>query len=138
MNVKKEGLEGDYNVYRQEKLFGDPDSAVLLFPLETIEELNKAGWPVKPGDLGENVTTKGISLEELSPGANVSLAKVEIQISRACEPCTNLYILPYVGKQKGPQFLKTMLHRRGWYARVIKEGKIRKGDRIILTPQKLR
>lgn len=131
-NIKKEGLEGDFNVYRNEKLRDDPDSAVLLIPLETIQELNMEGWPVNPGDLGENVTTTGISYGHFSPGKNVSLGEVDVQIARACEPCTNLYLLPYVGKQKGPQFLKVMLHRRGWYARVIREGRIHKGDKITI------
>jgi MOSC domain-containing protein YiiM len=128
--VNKEGLEGDFNVYRHEKLDDDPDSAVLLIPLETIQQLNTEGWPIKPGDLGENITTLGIPYGNFSPEKTLSLGEVEVQISRACEPCTNLYLLPYVGKEKGPRFLKTMLHRRGWYARVIKQGTIRKGDQI--------
>ena len=52
-------------------------------------------------------------------------------VSRACDPCTNLYLLPYVGKSKGPQFLKVMLGRRGWYARVLEEGSVRAGDPIV-------
>jgi MOSC domain-containing protein YiiM len=131
--VTKEGLEGDFNVYRHEKLADDPDSAVLLIPLETIRELNKEGWPIKPGDLGENVTTTGIPYADFSPGKKVSVGETEVRISRACDPCTNLYLLPYVGEEKGPQFLKEMNRRRGWYARVIKEGKIRKGDTINLV-----
>src|SRR5579875_4096017 len=56
--ILKTGLEGDFNVYRHEELADDPDSAVLLMPLETIAELNKEGWPIKAGDIGENITTK--------------------------------------------------------------------------------
>ncbi len=130
--ITKHGLRGDFNVYRHEKLNDEPDSAVLLMPLETIEQLNKEGWPIRPGDIGENITTIGIAYGDLSPGMKVSLGETELEISRACDPCTNLYLLPYVGEQKGPQFLKTMSGRRGWYARVIKEGTVRKGDVITL------
>ncbi len=131
IQISKEGLEGDFNVYRHEMLSDDPDSAVLLMPLETIEELNKEGWPIKPGDIGENITTKGIPYSEMIPAKKLRIGdEVILQISRACTPCANLYILPYVGDEKGPSFLKVMLGRRGWYARVIQEGTVRKGDEI--------
>jgi MOSC domain-containing protein YiiM len=131
VRILKEGLEGDFNVYRHEILSGDPDSAVLLMPLETIEELNDEGWPIKPGDIGENITTCGIPYSELAPAKKLQIGDaVLLQISRACTPCANLYLLPYVGGEKGPDFLKVMLGRRGWYARVLREGTVRKGDEI--------
>jgi MOSC domain-containing protein YiiM len=132
IKILKSGLEGDFNVYRHQELSDDPDSAVLLMPLETIEELNKEGWPIKPGDIGENITTGGISYPQFAIGRKITLGQAELRISRACNPCTNLYLLPYVGELKGPQFLKVMLGRRGWYARVIREGSVRKGDHIKL------
>jgi MOSC domain-containing protein YiiM len=128
--ILKTGLAGDFNVYRHEKLADDPDSAVLLMPIETIEQLNRERWPIKAGDIGENITTSGISYSDFAPGKKFTVGKATIQISRACDPCSNLYLLPYVGKEKGPEFLKTMLGRRGWYARVIEEGIVRKDDPI--------
>jgi len=129
------GVEGDFNRYRQEKLNGDPDSAVLLMPLEMIQELNSEGWPLRTGDIGENITTRGISYGSFQPGKSFSVGGAEIQVSRACNPCTNLYLLPYVGRERGPAFLKTMLGRRGWYARVSREGVVRRGDRITEARQ---
>ena len=35
-----------------------------------------------------------------------------------------LKILPYVGQEKKVEFIKTMINRRGWYAKVQKTGKI--------------
>jgi MOSC domain-containing protein YiiM len=128
--ITMNGLQGDFNVYRHEELNDDPDSAILLMPLETIHELNKEGWPIRPGDVGENITTIGISYADFSPRKRFALGSTEVQISRPCDPCTNLYLLPYVGQQRGPQFLKVMYGRRGWYARVIKQGMITKGDKI--------
>ena len=132
--VSHNGLRGDFNVYRQEELKGDPDSALLLFPIETIRELNSEGWPIKPGDLGENLTTKGIRYTDFSPGKKFRMNDVSVQISRACDPCTNLFLLPYVGGSKGPAFLKVMLGRRGWYARVLAEGWVKQGDAITEAP----
>jgi MOSC domain-containing protein YiiM len=131
--VTREGVRGDYNVYRQEKRGGDPDMALLLMPIETIRKLNSEGWPIKPGDLGENFTTSGIDYSSFAVGKVFAIGDVRLQISMACDPCNNLYLLPYVGKSKGPSFLKVMLNRRGWYARVLKEGKVRQGDRIAET-----
>ncbi|HYM40035.1 MAG TPA: MOSC domain-containing protein [Thermoplasmata archaeon] len=128
--ARRGGLEGDFNRYRHETQHDDPDAALLLMPLETIRELNAEGWPIEPGDLGENLTTTGIPYASLAPGTTYRVGRAEIQISRRCDPCTNLYLLPYVGAAKGPAFLQVMTGRRGWYARVLREGVIRRGDPI--------
>jgi MOSC domain-containing protein YiiM len=129
--IKFEGLVGDFNVWRHEKMGDDPNCAVLLMPIETIEEINREGWPIKPGDIGENITTSGIAYDGFALNARIGAGRAEFQISKACDPCVNLFRLPYVGKKKGKEFLKTMYGRRGWYARVIKEGKIQTGDEIV-------
>ena len=128
--VTAAGVEGDYNVYRHSELGDDPDSALLIVPVETIRQLNSEGWPVKPGDLGENLTTSGIPYAGFAVGKAFSAGEVRFQISRACEPCDNLFLLPYVGGERGAAFLKTMLGRRGWYARVLTEGSISSGDSV--------
>jgi MOSC domain-containing protein YiiM len=131
--ITEAGVEGDFNRYRHEELGDDPDSALLLMPIETLEELNREGWPVRPGDLGENITTQGIPYAGFSPGTTFKLGDASIEVSRACEPCTNLYELPYVGESRGPAFLKVMLNRRGWYARVLRGGRVAQGDSIAST-----
>ncbi len=125
------GLKGDFNRSRHETEQDDPDEALLVLPLETIHQLNGEGWPILPGDLGENLTTSGIPYDHLAPGQLYRVGRTEIQITRRCDPCTNLYLLPYVGELKGPAFVKVMHLRRGWYARVVREGLIRRGDPIV-------
>lgn len=127
------GLEGDYNVYRQEERKGDPEMALLFLPVETVRELNAEGWPVRPGDLGENVTTEGIETGRWRPGVHLRLGSVEATVSKICTPCANLHLLPYVGESKGPEFVRTMVDRRGWYASVARAGTVRKGDPIFLS-----
>ena len=133
--VSAAGVRGDFNLYRHEELEDDPDSALLIIPIETIRALNSEGWPIEPGDLGENLTTSGLPYDSLAVGKVFSAGGVRFQISRACDPCDNLFHLPYVGRLKGPQFLKTMLGRRGWYAKVLKEGRITTKDQI--TPAEI-
>jgi len=134
VEVTAAGVEGDYNRWRQEEKKGDPDMALLLLPLETIDELNREGWPVRPGDLGENVTTSGLGYESLAPPRRLRLGSVVAEVSKACDPCDNLFLLPYVGPDRGPEFLKSTLRRRGWYARVVRSGEIRQGDPVEILP----
>jgi MOSC domain-containing protein YiiM len=124
------GIAGDYNLYRQTKKAGDPEMAILLLPLETIAALNADGWPVRPGDLGENVTTSSIPYEAMRPRARIRLGGAVVETAKPCVPCDNLFLLPYVGSARGPAFLKTLLGRRGWFAKVLKEGAVRRGEPV--------
>ena len=126
------GVEGDYNLYRETQKGGDPEMALLVMPLETIEALNREGWPVRPGDLGENVTTRGVAYDALAPRRRFRLGSAVAETTKPCTPCDNLYALPYVGAQRGPEFLKVTLGRRGWFARVVEPGSVRRGDRLEL------
>lgn len=128
--ASRSGFRGDFNRYRHEEKRDDPDMALLIVPRETLGDLGREGWPVKSGDLGENITTEGVAYDAFRPGRRFRMGEVTFQVSKACTPCENLYLLPYVGTARGPEFLKVMLNRRGWYARVLHEGWVRTGDRI--------
>ena len=130
LTVTVEGALGDYNHYRTEQLPGDRDQAILVMTDEVLEQLRAEGWPVQPGDLGENITVAGVAESALKPGTRLRLGPVELEVSLACDPCTELYVLPYVGQARGPAFIKTMVGRRGWYARVLREGVIAAGTPV--------
>jgi MOSC domain-containing protein YiiM len=131
--ITPSGLVGDFNHYRHRTMRDDPDSAVMLLPVETLRSLQAEGWPIRPGDLGENITSSGVEYGEFQPGRTFRVGEAAIVVTRPCDPCTNLYLLPYVGLAKGPGFLRTMLGRRGWYARVLTPGRIARGDPIELA-----
>lgn len=124
------GLEGDYNGYRARTLQGDPAQAILLLTDEVLRQLNAEGWPVAPGDLGENLTLAGIGESSLGPGARLQAGAVTLEVTLACTPCTELYSLPYVGPERGPAFVRTLRGRRGWYARVLTPGLLRVDDAV--------
>ena len=125
--ITASGVEGDFNRWRTEKAAGDPDQAVLLLSEDVLAELNAEGWPVGPGDLGENLLLSGLPADALTPGARVRAGDVDLEISKRCDPCVVLYGLPYVGQERGPAFVRTMRGRRGWFARVIRGGVLRVG-----------
>ncbi len=134
VKIDPSGIVGDFNRFRHEERRDDPNMAVLLIPQETLDELNREGWPVRSGDLGENITTVGLAYAAFQPGTRVRVGSALLEVSKACEPCDNLYLLPYVGRERGPEFLRTMLGRRGWFARVLREGRVHAADPIELEP----
>ncbi len=126
------GVDGDYNNFRQEKKSGEPDMAVMLITRGILDDLNSEGWPVESGDLGENLTISDLSYISIEPEQKFRMGTALIQISFKCEPCTYLYSLPYIGDERGPEFIKTVKDHRGWYARVLEEGVVSAGDIIKL------
>lgn len=125
--VKKTGLSGDYNRYRSEKLKGDPTSAVLLLPEETVQEFERKGYEIRPGSMGENFTLGGIRYGDLSIGRRLLLGKKEdgaiIKIERVCEPCSELLVY-------GEDFPKVAVGKRGMYSSVEREGYVSRGDPV--------
>lgn len=124
LEIQATGAVGDFNHYRTEELPGDLDQAVLVLTDEILTALGAEGWPVRPGDLGENLTLADIPEADLKPGVRLRLGEVLLEISLACDPCTVLYALPYVGSGRGPEFIRALHGRRGWYSRVIRPGTV--------------
>jgi MOSC domain-containing protein YiiM len=127
------GVEGDFNRWRTEEAGGDPDQAVLLLSEEILTDLQADGWPVQPGQLGENLTVAGFPQDALHPGVRVHVGEVVLEVSKPCDPCTVLYTLPYVGVDRGPAFLRALRGRRGWFARVLQGGTIKADMPVEVT-----
>ena len=117
--VTAAGLDGDYNNHRTIKKQATLDRA--------LDELNKEGWPVKPGDIGENLTLYGIEYDELWAGKKYKAGDVIFELTTPATPCKNLALLQYVGEEKITDFMRTLVNRRGWYAKVLKEGTLEQG-----------
>jgi MOSC domain-containing protein YiiM len=125
--ITPSGARGDFNRYRTQQLAGDPDSAILLLTEDILKTLHQEGWTIAPGDLGENVLLAGIAADQLRPGRRVRLGAALLEVTRPCHPCTELYLLPSIGRERGPEFVRTLQGRRGWYARVLEEGTVERG-----------
>ena len=125
LTITPAGVEGDFNRWRTEEARGDPDQAVLILSEEILADLRAEGWPVEPGELGENLTVAGLPSDDLHAGAQLRLGEVVLELSKPCDPCIVLYSLPYVGVERGPAFLRTLQGRRGWFARVVQGGTVR-------------
>ena len=130
LNVNIEGCEGDYNEYRTRHKQSTNDRAVSIITKQILHDLTTEGWgPVMPGDLGENITLGGEITIEI--GQRYSIGTVVLEITEEIEPCNKLQFLPYVGREKRVNFIQTLKKRRGYYAKVLLEGYIVPGDKVV-------
>ena len=130
--VRRNGLEGD----RQRDLeeHGGPTRAVSLYSMELIEALRAEGHPIAPGTAGENLTLAGLNWAHLGPGARLQVGEGELRIESYAGPCS---IIEDSFKDRRSGRISQKAHP-GWsrlYARVLKEGVLRVGDRVrMLQP----
>jgi MOSC domain-containing protein YiiM len=124
LEISADGAAGDYNNYRMRTLKGDPDQAIMILTDDVIQQLRREGWPVQPGDFGENITLGGTAEADLGPGVQLQMGEVLLEISKPCDPCTELGVLAYVGKERTAEFIRATKGRRGWYARVLHPGSV--------------
>ena len=113
---KDYGLVGDAHA--------DSGRQVSLLAMESIQKMQEKGLKVKPGDFAENLTTEGIALFSLAKGQKMFIGKkiiLEItQIGKECPaPCA---IFRKVGE--------CIMPKEGVFARVIKGGSVKAGDRL--------
>jgi MOSC domain-containing protein YiiM len=123
------GLDGD----RQEDLrhHGGPDRAVCLYSLDLIEALQGEGHSINPGSIGENLTLAGIDWIHMRPDARVEIGEVLLEITKATSPCTKI-----AASFSNGEFVRVSQKvHPGWsrfYARVLREGIVNAGDRVVL------
>jgi MOSC domain-containing protein YiiM len=97
--VAGHGVDGDYHagtlVRHRSRVARDPEQRNLrqvhLMDAELFDELASLGIRVTPGDMGENITTKGVAILDLSPGTRLHLgATAVIEITGCRNPCAQL------------------------------------------------
>jgi MOSC domain-containing protein YiiM len=93
------GVEGDAHlgvtVKHRSRVARDPTQPNLrqvhLVHAELHDELGAAGFVVQPGEMGENVTTRGIDLLALPVGARLHLGEdAVVEVTGLRNPCAQL------------------------------------------------
>jgi len=127
-DVTRLGLAGD--VQKHPAIHGGPDRALCLFALEVIERLQAEGHPIAPGTTGENVTIRGLDWAAAHPGDRLALGDaVVVEITELTDPCKQIS-----ASFTGGQFRRIVAHGDSrLYARVLREGHVRVGDRVTLV-----
>lgn len=119
------GLEGDRYALQQGTFFKpEPAFELTLIEAEAIEAI-KAEYKVDlaPGDARRNLVTRGVPLNHLV-GRDFRIGDVLIRGIRLCEPCSHLEALTKL------PVIKSLRHRGGLRAQILKEGTIRVGDTV--------
>ena len=134
------GVEGDAHcgvtVKHRSRVAADPSQPNLrqvhLIHRELFAEVRDAGYDVRPGDLGENVTTEGIDLLGLPVGARLRIGTAVVAITGLRNPCQQIN-----GFQSGllKQVLRTedngeVVRLAGIMGTVARGGVVRPGDAI--------
>lgn len=138
------GIEGDAHcgetVKHRSRVKVDPTQPNLrqvhLIHEELFGELAAGSFSLRPGDLGENITTRGIDLLALPVGTRLQLgAEALVEITGLRNPCIQIEAFR-------PGLLKAVLGRdadgnlirkAGIMAIVLEGGEIRPGDSIGVT-----
>ena len=100
---------------------------------ELHDELQAAGFPVTPGDLGENVTTRGLELLGLSRGTRLRFgSEALVEVTGLRNPCSQINdFMPGLLKQVLRKAEDgTLIRKAGVMGIVIAGGLIKPGDPI--------
>lgn len=134
------GLRGD--VQRNTQVHGGPLQALLLISAENIETMQREGWPVFHGALGENLTVRGIDFRRIRSGQRFRVGEAIIEITKRRAPCQTLNVYG-TGIQRAYYDAQCRDHdpaspkwgMTGFYASVIHSGTIRTGDAVTLLSE---
>ena len=124
-NVRSAVLKEDFGIVGDAHA-GTPKRQVSLLAIESVEKMRAKGLKVNPGDFAENITTEGIDLLGLKIGDSLRLGREVIlelsQIGKECHTRCNIYY------QAGD----CVMPKEGIFAKVVKGGEIKVGDKIEL------
>ena len=135
------GVEGDAHagktVKHRSRVRRDPSSPNLrqvhLIHSELHEELRAAGFQVEPGQMGENVTTRGIDLLALPRGTRLRLGEqAVVELTGLRNPCVQLDGL-HAGLMQATLARDSHgnhIRKAGVMSVVVQGGNVRPGDEV--------
>ena len=124
--IKEALIKADYGIEGDAHASSEWHRQVSLLALESIKKMQALGLNVKPGDFAENITTEGINLPELPIGTKMKVGEVELEVSQIGKECHTRCAIYY---QAGD----CIMPKEGIFVKVIKGGKIKEGDKIVIS-----
>ena len=106
---------------------------VHLMHSELFEELKAAGFSVAPGEIGENITTRGIDLLGLPDGTLLHIGKdAVVRVTGVRNPCKQLdrFQAGLMAALLDRDAEGNVVRKSGIMSVVIKNGEVRAGDAI--------
>lgn len=136
-HVTARGIAGDD--WRHRQIHGIPKRAILLITVEGLDEIRAMGYPVYPGALGENVTTRGLDRRALRIGQQFRCGTAAIRLTELRFPCGTLRVYGksvdraiYDHRTMQGDHSSEVWGLSGFYASVEEPGLLRPGDAITL------
>jgi len=129
------GIDGDLQAHPE--IHGGPRQAVLIIAGETVDELRARGYPLFYGAMGENLTTRGLTIRDIRIGDQVRAGGALLEITKPRGPCSALDV--YGASLRNEVYDRKVQERdhtsprwgmSGFYASVIEPGPVREGDMI--------
>ncbi|WP_136525649.1 MOSC domain-containing protein [Geomonas ferrireducens] len=102
---------------------GDWHRQISLLAQESIAKMQALGLDVKEGDFAENITTEGVDLVSLPIGSKIELGETLLEVTQIGKECHTRCAIYY---QAGD----CVMPKEGIFARVLKGGVVRAGDRV--------
>src|ERR1039458_1012299 len=132
------GIEGDLHAHAA--IHGGPYKAILLIASEVIDDLIARGHPLFHGALGENLTTRGITIRDIHIRDRWRAGGATLEITAPRGPCTALDIYGESLKEElSDDRVRALDHTSprwgmsGFYASVVAPGEVRPNDIISVV-----
>ena len=125
-SITARGIRGDRYAEGGGKFSADgkPGRAVTLVEIEALEALaREEGIELEPWALRRNVVTRDVPLNHLV-GREFTVGDVVLRGVKLCEPCA------YLAEKTATDVRRSLAHRAGLRADVVREGVIRPGDAV--------
>jgi len=125
------GLAGDMQA--DLSVHGGVDKAVHHYPHDHYafwrEELDHHELLGTPGAFGENISTTGLTEQDVFIGDRFRMGTALVEVSQGRQPC---WKIDHKFQRKGITASVIKSGRCGWYYRVIEPGTVQEGDKLEL------
>ena len=122
--VEEGHFQAGYGI-REDAHGGDWHRQVSLLSYDKVKEFNEQGAGVEDGAFGENLVVEGIDFRSLPVGSRFLAGEVELEMTQIGKEChSHCAIYHRVGH--------CIMPHEGVFARVLKGGVIRPGDRMTV------
>ncbi|GAC1486674.1 MAG: MOSC domain-containing protein [Ktedonobacteraceae bacterium] len=139
--VEDWGVAGDYHAGKlvRHRYLAKKDPTlpnvrqVLLVDTQILAELGQEGIAIGPGMLGDNMTVEGLAVMSMPIGTRLAVGEATLEVTEVRIPCVQLngvdkrLLKASVVKEEGKKRF-----RAGTMARVLKGGRVRAGDEIVI------
>ena len=128
VEIKFLGIQEDFIC--DQKNHGGPDQAIYVYGQPDYDWWSKElGRDLEAGTFGENLTVSELESAAINIGDRLHVGSVILEVSAPRIPCSTL-----AARMGDMQFVKQYrrAERPGLYCRVIREGEVKAGDKVMV------